>query len=95
MEWVIFIIIFFIYKKKNWNFIVMVNETSNCGCRAKMGDNALDLCCGSGDLSFLLSEKVGTSGKVRNYSTLETSPFLFIYYIVQIFKMLLQSLKFR
>ncbi|XP_030960989.1 2-phytyl-1,4-beta-naphthoquinone methyltransferase, chloroplastic-like isoform X2 [Quercus lobata] len=32
--------------------------------RAKMGDCALDLCCGSGDLAFLLSEKVGSNGKV-------------------------------
>ncbi|XP_068641377.1 2-phytyl-1,4-beta-naphthoquinone methyltransferase, chloroplastic isoform X2 [Aristolochia californica] len=31
---------------------------------AKIGDSVLDLCCGSGDLSFLLSEKVGLSGKV-------------------------------
>ncbi|KAL5537857.1 hypothetical protein UlMin_046086 [Ulmus minor] len=31
---------------------------------AKMGDCVLDLCCGSGDLTFLLSEKVGSSGKV-------------------------------
>nr|POE99871.1 2-phytyl-1,4-beta-naphthoquinone methyltransferase, chloroplastic [Quercus suber] len=31
---------------------------------AKMGDCALDLCCGSGDLAFLLSEKVGSNGKV-------------------------------
>ncbi|KAJ7953582.1 2-phytyl-1,4-beta-naphthoquinone methyltransferase, chloroplastic [Quillaja saponaria] len=30
---------------------------------AKMGDHVLDLCCGSGDLAFLLSEKVGSSGK--------------------------------
>nr|POE52467.1 2-phytyl-1,4-beta-naphthoquinone methyltransferase, chloroplastic [Quercus suber] len=29
-----------------------------------MGDCALDLCCGSGDLAFLLSEKVGSNGKV-------------------------------
>lgn len=29
-----------------------------------MGDSVLDLCCGSGDLAFLLSEKVGSSGKV-------------------------------
>ena len=34
------------------------------GVRAKMGDCALDLCCGSGDLAFLLSEKVGSNGKV-------------------------------
>ena len=34
------------------------------GVRAKMGDCALDLCCGSGDLAFLLSEEVGYSGKV-------------------------------
>ena len=32
--------------------------------RAKEGDNVLDLCCGSGDLAFLLSEKVGPKGKV-------------------------------
>lgn len=31
---------------------------------AKTGDSALDLCCGSGDLAFLLSEKVGGQGKV-------------------------------
>lgn len=29
-----------------------------------MGDRVLDLCCGSGDLAFLLSEKVGSNGKV-------------------------------
>ncbi|KAG6396492.1 hypothetical protein SASPL_142643 [Salvia splendens] len=28
------------------------------------GDTAVDVCCGSGDLAFLLSEKVGISGKV-------------------------------
>jgi hypothetical protein len=27
-----------------------------------MGDCVLDLCCGSGDLAFLLSEKVGSNG---------------------------------
>ncbi|KAK4402767.1 2-phytyl-1,4-beta-naphthoquinone methyltransferase, chloroplastic [Sesamum angolense] len=31
---------------------------------AKEGDKALDVCCGSGDLSFLLSQKVGVNGKV-------------------------------
>ncbi|OAY69990.1 2-phytyl-1,4-beta-naphthoquinone methyltransferase, chloroplastic, partial [Ananas comosus] len=31
---------------------------------AKMGDRVLDLCCGSGDLTFLLSQKVGTDGEV-------------------------------
>ncbi|KAG6758999.1 hypothetical protein D5086_019292 [Populus alba] len=32
-----------------------------------MGDCVLDLCCGSGDLAFLLSEKVGSNGgKVGN-----------------------------
>ncbi|XP_031094156.1 2-phytyl-1,4-beta-naphthoquinone methyltransferase, chloroplastic [Ipomoea triloba] len=31
---------------------------------AKEGDNVLDVCCGSGDLAFLLSEKVGPYGKV-------------------------------
>uniref|UniRef100_J3LZF4 2-phytyl-1,4-beta-naphthoquinone methyltransferase, chloroplastic n=1 Tax=Oryza brachyantha TaxID=4533 RepID=J3LZF4_ORYBR len=31
--------------------------------RAKRGDRVLDLCCGSGDLAFLLSEKVGLDGQ--------------------------------
>ncbi|CAH2033715.1 unnamed protein product [Thlaspi arvense] len=31
---------------------------------AKKGDHVLDLCCGSGDLAFILSEKVGSTGKV-------------------------------
>ncbi|KAI4354430.1 hypothetical protein L6164_003291 [Bauhinia variegata] len=31
---------------------------------AKAGDHVLDVCCGSGDLAFLLSEKVGSNGKV-------------------------------
>ncbi|XP_043706308.1 2-phytyl-1,4-beta-naphthoquinone methyltransferase, chloroplastic-like isoform X4 [Telopea speciosissima] len=31
---------------------------------AKEGDCVLDLCCGSGDLAFLLSQKVGSQGKV-------------------------------
>nr|CAD1838340.1 unnamed protein product [Ananas comosus var. bracteatus] len=31
---------------------------------AKMGDRVLDLCCGSGDLTFLLSQKVGADGEV-------------------------------
>uniref|UniRef100_A0A1J3CHU4 2-phytyl-1,4-beta-naphthoquinone methyltransferase, chloroplastic n=1 Tax=Noccaea caerulescens TaxID=107243 RepID=A0A1J3CHU4_NOCCA len=31
---------------------------------AKTGDTVLDLCCGSGDVAFLLSEKVGSRGKV-------------------------------
>nr|AFK42114.1 unknown [Lotus japonicus] len=31
---------------------------------AKMGHRVLDVCCGSGDLALLLSEKVGSNGKV-------------------------------
>ncbi|KAI5679227.1 hypothetical protein M9H77_10177 [Catharanthus roseus] len=31
---------------------------------AKLGDHVLDVCCGSGDLAFLLSDKVGNNGKV-------------------------------
>ena len=31
---------------------------------AKPGDNALDICCGSGDLALLLAKKVGDTGKV-------------------------------
>jgi demethylphylloquinol methyltransferase len=29
-----------------------------------MGHRVLDLCCGSGDLAFLLSQKVGLDGEV-------------------------------
>ncbi|KAF8704179.1 hypothetical protein HU200_031674 [Digitaria exilis] len=32
--------------------------------RVKKGDRVLDLCCGSGDLAFLLSQKVGLDGEV-------------------------------
>eukprot|EP00475_Leptophrys_vorax_P021127 TRINITY_DN28871_c0_g1_i1.p1 TRINITY_DN28871_c0_g1~~TRINITY_DN28871_c0_g1_i1.p1 ORF type:complete len:247 (-),score=7.55 TRINITY_DN28871_c0_g1_i1:26-679(-) len=32
--------------------------------RARPGHSALDICCGSGDIAFLLAEKVGPSGKV-------------------------------
>ncbi|CAL9173184.1 unnamed protein product [Musa hybrid cultivar] len=32
---------------------------------AKRGNRVLDLCCGSGDLVFFLSQKVGTEGEVR------------------------------
>ncbi|CAK0784932.1 hypothetical protein CVIRNUC_008137 [Coccomyxa viridis] len=32
---------------------------------AKPGDAALDVCCGSGDLAFVLAEAVGPSGKVQ------------------------------
>nr|BAJ97836.1 predicted protein [Hordeum vulgare subsp. vulgare] len=32
--------------------------------KAKRGDRVLDLCCGSGDLAFLLSQKVGLDGQV-------------------------------
>ncbi|WP_019507181.1 bifunctional demethylmenaquinone methyltransferase/2-methoxy-6-polyprenyl-1,4-benzoquinol methylase UbiE [Pleurocapsa sp. PCC 7319] len=33
-------------------------------CEASLGDHALDICCGSGDLALLLAQKVGNSGKV-------------------------------
>ncbi len=29
-----------------------------------LGDTALDVCCGSGDLAFMLAQKVGIEGKV-------------------------------
>ena len=31
---------------------------------AETGDNALDVCCGSGDLAFLLAKQVGHTGKI-------------------------------
>ncbi|XP_031250222.1 2-phytyl-1,4-beta-naphthoquinone methyltransferase, chloroplastic-like isoform X3 [Pistacia vera] len=40
-------------------------EANVCILEAKSGDNVLDVCCGSGDLTFLLSEKIGPDGKVR------------------------------
>lgn len=43
-------------------------------CRAKLGDHVLDVCCGSGDLAFLLSDKVGNNGKVG-------SNFLFFHFV--------------
>lgn len=33
-------------------------------CEANLGNNALDICCGSGDLALLLARKVGKTGKV-------------------------------
>ena len=33
-------------------------------CEANLGDHALDICCGSGDLALLLAQKVGKTGKV-------------------------------
>ncbi|BAZ45828.1 ubiquinone/menaquinone biosynthesis methyltransferase [Chondrocystis sp. NIES-4102] len=32
--------------------------------QAKLGDHALDICCGSGDLALLLAKQVGKTGKV-------------------------------
>lgn len=37
--------------------------------RARAGDRAVDLCCGSGDIALLLAEKVGPSGQVRASGT--------------------------
>lgn len=45
-----------------------------------MGDRVLDVCCGSGDLASLLSEKVGSHGKVFFFSFC----FLFKYYVSEI-----------
>ncbi|CAI9115476.1 OLC1v1016381C1 [Oldenlandia corymbosa var. corymbosa] len=39
-------------------------KKGDCFHVAKEGDTVLDLCCGSGDLTFLLSEKVGSLVKV-------------------------------
>lgn len=33
-------------------------------CGVKSGDRALDLCCGSGDLTYLLAQQVGSMGEV-------------------------------
>ena len=34
---------------------------------AERGDAALDVCCGSGDLAFVLAEAVGPSGEVSHF----------------------------
>ena len=34
---------------------------------ARPGNEALDVCCGSGDLAFVLAEAVGPSGKVSHF----------------------------
>ncbi|KAL9328033.1 hypothetical protein ACSQ67_003036 [Phaseolus vulgaris] len=39
-----------------------------CRGLAKLGDRVLGVCCGSGDLSFPLSHKVGCDGKVFDFS---------------------------
>jgi len=41
---------------------------------AKLGDSVLDICCGSGDVAFLLAEKVGPQGKVCISLSLFHSP---------------------
>nr|XP_016506829.1 PREDICTED: 2-phytyl-1,4-beta-naphthoquinone methyltransferase, chloroplastic-like [Nicotiana tabacum] len=47
----------------NYIYVLVKLELSRLYCRAKDGDNVLDVCCGSGDLTFLLSERVGPYGK--------------------------------
>lgn len=44
----------------------IVNRVMGCCVQysAKLGDSVLDICCGSGDVAFLLAEKVGPQGKV-------------------------------
>ncbi len=44
----------------------IVNRVMGCCVEysAKLGDSVLDICCGSGDIAFLLAEKVGPQGKV-------------------------------
>ena len=37
-------------------------------CQASAGQQALDVCCGSGDLAFRLAEAVGPSGQVYRFS---------------------------
>ncbi|RHN55020.1 putative ubiE/COQ5 methyltransferase, S-adenosyl-L-methionine-dependent methyltransferase [Medicago truncatula] len=46
---------------------------------AKKGDRVLDVCCGSGDLSFLLSNKVASNGKANSSSLLFF--FFFLHYV--------------
>lgn len=54
---------FVMFKKKKKSFLLMLGLVY-IEIRARTGDKVLDLCCGSGDLAFLLSEKVGPTGKV-------------------------------
>ena len=59
---ILFLLFFFFFFLKIL-FVCLFN-VGIVGVRAKMGDCALDLCCGSGDLALLLLEKVGSNGKV-------------------------------
>lgn len=58
------VFVYLIFGFQLLNFMFCFCNIGIVGFRAKMGDQVLDLCCGSGDLSFLLSEKVGSNGKV-------------------------------
>ena len=60
---ILFLLVFFLFENYVCLFVCLFN-VGIVDVRAKMGDCALDLCCGSGDLAFLLSEKVGSNGKV-------------------------------
>lgn len=73
VSWSGYILYFHYNPPSVWDFIIFmyVKEGCVCGNRAKSGDHVLDLCCGSGDLAFLLSEKVWPAGKVGS-----VSPFL-------------------
>ena len=58
---ILFLLFFYFF----WKILfVCLFNVGIAGVRAKMGDCALDLCCGSEDLAFLLLEKVGSNGKV-------------------------------
>ena len=51
--------------ESKWHVLQSVDaKLCSYGVRVKMGDRVLDLCCGSGDLAFLLSQKVGLDGEV-------------------------------
>ncbi len=55
----------------------IVNRVMGCCVQysAKLGDSVLDICCGSGDVAFLLAEKVGPQGKVCISLSLSPCPF--------------------
>ncbi|KAG9140476.1 hypothetical protein Leryth_016193 [Lithospermum erythrorhizon] len=48
----------------NSMLLISNSESLVCTIRAKEGDSVLDVCCGSGDLAFLLSERVGLDGQI-------------------------------
>lgn len=62
--------VFTSFPSKHYYYFLFLISLFLCefGNRAKTGDRVLDVCCGSGDLAFLLSNNVASHGKVFSQS---------------------------